>query len=138
MEQRRPVLSNGSLESTRERSASRSLPLSQRRQQVLVLYLRGLQRKQIAYRLGLSPHTVRNHIRFVYERFGFSNRIEALRWALEQPTLVRQILSASCDGNHGAGVGQHPIAGLTSVDSELSEAIQWFRRESTERSLETT
>ncbi len=69
----------------------KSLP--PRRRQVLSLYLRGQTRKEIARGLGVSPHTVRNHIRLIYEEYGFSNRIEALRWALQQPLLAHQLLT---------------------------------------------
>ena len=44
--------------------------LSPRRNQVLLLLLNGDSRKQIAYKLGLSPHTVDDYIKQLYQHFG--------------------------------------------------------------------
>ena len=53
--------------------------LSAREIDVARLIANGLQAKEIADGLGLSPHTVANHIRNIYEKCGVSNRIELLR-----------------------------------------------------------
>ena len=139
MELYRPPVQNRARSSAARVFASRAVPLTPRRGQVLVLYLSGQQRKQIARGLGVSSHTVRNHIRNVYEQLGFSNRVEALRWALEQPTLAEQIFKLSGfaveqDGTEGPrGTRANP----TSFEDAVGEAIGFFRREVIESSLET-
>lgn len=52
--------------------------LSQRQQQTLNLLLAGCSEKQVAERLGLSPHTVHVHVRGVYRRLGVNTRAELL------------------------------------------------------------
>jgi DNA-binding CsgD family transcriptional regulator len=112
--------------------------LPPRRGQVLSLYLRGQTRKEIAHGLGVSPHTVRNHIRLVYEEYGFSNRIEALRWALQQPLLAHELLTRRKDetaihSDHRQRIeDREPI----SIESAIAEAIMYFQNKVTECSLE--
>ena len=50
--------------------------LSWRQRQVLALLLRGETQKEIAARLGLSPHTVHDYVRDLYTSLGVTNRAE--------------------------------------------------------------
>ena len=52
--------------------------LTPRQQQVLDSLLRGLGNKEIAFALHISPHTVHNHVKAVYQDFGVSSRGELL------------------------------------------------------------
>jgi len=52
--------------------------LTPRQQQVLDSLLRGLGNKEIAFALHISPHTVHNHVKAVYQAFGVSSRGELL------------------------------------------------------------
>lgn len=118
----------------------RTVPLPPRRREVLALYLAGQRRKQIARLLGVSPHTIRNHIRLVYEDFGFTNRIEALRWAMEQPDLAQQIMQLSAPGseekgNTTTGISTRVPSGL---DQAIGEAIKFFQNEVINDSTEGT
>jgi len=52
--------------------------LSARQREVLALLAEGIRAGEIAERLGLSPTTVRNHIRAILHRLGCHSQIEAL------------------------------------------------------------
>lgn len=56
-------------------------PLTDRERQILKLVEAGLQNKQIAERLGLSPGTVRNYLTEAMEKLQAGNRVEAFRMA---------------------------------------------------------
>ena len=42
----------------------------------------GLSDRQIASRLGISPRTVDNHLRHIFEKTGVSSRTALATWAL--------------------------------------------------------
>ncbi|MFZ5854211.1 MAG: helix-turn-helix domain-containing protein [Chloroflexota bacterium] len=50
--------------------------LTRREQQITQLISYGLSTGEIAHRLGLSPHTVRDHLKQVFEKVGVSSRGE--------------------------------------------------------------
>jgi len=52
--------------------------LTPRQQQVLESLLTGRSKKEIAFALHISPHTVHNHVKAVYQAFGVSSRGELL------------------------------------------------------------
>ena len=52
--------------------------LSAREREVLDLLAEGLPYKQIADRLGISPHTVHNHLRSIYGKLHVQSRTEAV------------------------------------------------------------
>jgi DNA-binding CsgD family transcriptional regulator len=54
--------------------------ISKRELEVIDSLLRGLTAQEVAVSMCLSFHTVRTHIRNVYEKIGVANRIELLRW----------------------------------------------------------
>ena len=56
--------------------------LSRREAEVLLLIARGNSNKEIAYELGISYHTVVNHVRNLFEKLEVHNRTEATRIAL--------------------------------------------------------
>ncbi len=58
------------------------LYLPPRLKQVLALMAEGRTQKEIAYELGLSPHTVRAYIEKIYERLGTLDRVQAVSTAL--------------------------------------------------------
>jgi DNA-binding NarL/FixJ family response regulator len=67
----------------------RSLPpqpvapeLSQREHDVLTLLVMGLDNAEIGRRLGLSPHTVKQHVSRLLEKLGVENRVQAVAFAL--------------------------------------------------------
>jgi DNA-binding NarL/FixJ family response regulator len=56
-------------------------PLSEREREVLGLIATGATNKEIAARLFLSPHTVKEHASALYRKLGVKNRAEATRRA---------------------------------------------------------
>jgi DNA-binding NarL/FixJ family response regulator len=63
------------------RSEHPSAPLSGREREVLGLVASGATNKEIAERLYLSPHTVKEHTSTLYRKLGVRNRAEAVRRA---------------------------------------------------------
>jgi DNA-binding NarL/FixJ family response regulator len=63
-------------------------PLSEREQEVLSLIATGSTNKEIAARLHLSPHTVKEHTSAIYRKLGVRNRAEATRQAQRLKILV--------------------------------------------------
>ena len=58
-----------------------ALSLSPRQRQTLQHLLDGSGEKQIAARLGVSPHTVHHYVKVLYRHFDVSSRSELLaRW----------------------------------------------------------
>jgi DNA-binding NarL/FixJ family response regulator len=58
-----------------------STPLSAREREVLTLIASGATNREIAKRLYLSPHTVKEHASSLYRKLGVKNRAEAARRA---------------------------------------------------------
>ncbi len=58
--------------------ASEVETLTKRESEILENLARGLSYKEIADRLGLSPHTVNNHLRRIYEKLHVQTRTEAV------------------------------------------------------------
>jgi DNA-binding NarL/FixJ family response regulator len=50
--------------------------LTQREEQIVNMVIEGLPNHEIAVKLGVSVHTVKNHLFHVYEKLGVSNRVE--------------------------------------------------------------
>lgn len=61
--------------------------LSEREQEVLGLLVQGYNYKQIAEKLFISPETVRNHIRNIYEKLHVHSRSAAVAKAIKQGLL---------------------------------------------------
>lgn len=53
-------------------------PLTTRERHILDLWARGLQQKQIAAELCLSPETVKKHLKNVYKKLNAHNKLQAL------------------------------------------------------------
>lgn len=68
------------LQKGRERLAD----LSQRERDVLKLIAMGLPNDEIAARLFISPHTVKNHVSSIYRKLGVDDRTQVALIALRQ------------------------------------------------------
>jgi DNA-binding NarL/FixJ family response regulator len=66
----------GDREPVRMVSARGILLLSRREQQVANMVVEGLTNQEIAGKLGVSAHTVKNHLFRIYEKLGISSRME--------------------------------------------------------------
>ena len=58
--------------------------LTKREWGVTRLVAEGLRNEEIALKLGISEHTVRNYLCHVFEKLGLSSRVELVLWALSQ------------------------------------------------------
>lgn len=58
--------------------ASSDTILSQREVEVIQLSSKGLQHKEIAFRLGVSTETVKKHMRNIYQKLQVQNKVEAI------------------------------------------------------------
>ena len=67
--------------------------LTPREQDVLRCLSEGLSNREIALRLGLSQHTVKNYLLHVFDKLGVSSRVEALlqTYALDQPGAMKEV-----------------------------------------------
>jgi DNA-binding NarL/FixJ family response regulator len=56
-------------------------PISDREREVLALVGAGVANKQIAFRLGISPKTVKSHLSHIFRQIGVNDRLQAALWA---------------------------------------------------------
>src|SRR5215469_730415 len=70
---------------TRLLGADGAVLLSAREQQVVRFVAEGLSNREIAVRLHLSEHTVKNYIFHIFNKLGISNRVELVLYAANQP-----------------------------------------------------
>jgi len=57
--------------------------LSEKERKILLLISKGLSNEQIAERLNLGKHTIRNYVSALYEKIGAKDRFGAIRIAIE-------------------------------------------------------
>jgi len=58
--------------------------LTKREQELVPLVAHGLTNKEISARLGLSEHTIKNHLFRIYEKLGISSRVELILYAVAE------------------------------------------------------
>ena len=65
--------------------SAKGIPLlSKREEQIAHMVAEGLPNHEISSKLGVSPHTVKNHLFRIYEKLGISNRVELVLYALSK------------------------------------------------------
>jgi DNA-binding NarL/FixJ family response regulator len=64
------------------------LVLTPRESDIAALIADGLQNNEIAFRLNLSPATVRTHLRHIFRRLGIANRAQLAAWITDHPPTV--------------------------------------------------
>jgi DNA-binding NarL/FixJ family response regulator len=62
-----------------------SCVLTPREEEVVQLLSEGLRNREIAARLNLSDNTIKNYIFRIFEKLGFSNRVEVVLYATSRP-----------------------------------------------------
>lgn len=85
-----PFVARRVLEAFKSRGEAKDVQngqISDREQEVLALLVQGSNYKQIAEKLFISPETVRNHIRNIYEKLHVHSRSEAVAKAIRQGLL---------------------------------------------------
>jgi DNA-binding NarL/FixJ family response regulator len=53
---------------------------SPRQQQVIELVAQGLKNSEVAEIIGTTEHVIKNHLRVIYDKLGFWNRVELALW----------------------------------------------------------
>ncbi|MBA3916547.1 MAG: response regulator transcription factor [Acidobacteriales bacterium] len=103
--------------------------LSKREQEVVRCVAEGLSNREIAQRLGLTEHTVKNYLFRIFDKLGVSKRVEVVLYAY---SLGNQIMSGEEAGRKPEAVepkapapARTRAAGLGATDAEL-----WQRRQS--------
>lgn len=64
-----------------------SAPLTHREAQVAHLVAEGLSNREVSNKLGLSEHTIKNYLFRIFDKLGLSNRVELIRYVLQQREL---------------------------------------------------
>ena len=124
---------------------SRGLNLLSKREEEVVRYLaEGLTNREIARRIGLSQHTVKNYLFRIFEKLGVSNRMELVAMTLSQGAAPLQALLidptenyddatlSSCRkaAQHGVVAAQLALARMLSLgrkkDRDPQEAYIWL------------
>ncbi|THF76033.1 response regulator [Cohnella fermenti] len=59
-------------------------PLTAREKEILQEVARGLKNREVALALGLSEHTVKNHLKNILQKLHLDNRVQLTRYAYEQ------------------------------------------------------
>ncbi|MOA48195.1 Transcriptional regulatory protein DegU [compost metagenome] len=62
--------------------------LTTREQEILSNVADGLTNKEIAEKLNISEHTVKNHLKNILHKLQLQNRVQLTRYALEQGLLL--------------------------------------------------
>jgi DNA-binding NarL/FixJ family response regulator len=68
---------------SKKRTTEVTIEFSDKERQIIELCREGLQSKQIADRLELSPRTVENHKTRIFHKLGINNTVEMLQYALK-------------------------------------------------------
>jgi DNA-binding NarL/FixJ family response regulator len=113
----------------RLRDAKGEVLLSKREEDVVSAVVEGLTNREIADRLELSEHTIKNYLFRVFDKLGVSSRAELILYTLNQVgNLSWQAVSASLQISGGQG---HPA-------SQESQAIVQCCHEAAERLIAVT
>jgi DNA-binding NarL/FixJ family response regulator len=65
-------------------NAEGSSPLTEREMAVVQCVADGLTNKEVAARLGVSPHTIKNYLFRIFDKVGVSSRIELIYYAMSR------------------------------------------------------
>jgi len=94
--------------------------LSKREQQVVQSLAEGLTNQEIAERLGLSQHTVKNYLFRVFDKLGVSNRIELLFMTLSDPNAIS---STAGNGAKASGLSSWEHSPLVDCEKAAAEGV---------------
>ena len=121
--------------------------LSKREADVVACLAEGLTNREIGERLGLSQHTIKNHMFRIFDKLGVSNRIELMFMTLSQgpaaPPLLQDLLKdptgdydeatlAFCEkaAEHGVLAAQLMLACIAwtrrASDSDVIRSYMWY------------
>ena len=98
--------------------------LSKRELEVVRCLAEGLTNREIADRLGLSQHTIKNYLFRVFDKLGVSSRLELLFMTLAQPIvpqLAGPAFENAANGNHRSPDALKSRSNRTRVVGSVSE-----------------
>jgi DNA-binding CsgD family transcriptional regulator len=99
--------------------------LSGRELEAVQLAVRGYTNSEIADKMGLSEHTVRNYMFRAFEKLGVSSRVEMLFYVLNQST-GRSLPSVSAPRASSTSIGElQAAAGAGSISAQLELATKY-------------
>lgn len=71
-------------------NAAEARLISKREKDVVRLVVEGLSNREIAQRLDLSEHTVKNYVFRIFDKLGVSSRVELVHYALAHKEILRE------------------------------------------------
>jgi len=95
--------------------------LSRREQEVVRCVAEGLSNREIAQRLGLTEHTVKNYLFRIFDKLGVSKRVEVVLYAYSLSSAPEVVPSTSHSGN-GKAKAFPPAATAATAGPRLSSA----------------
>ncbi len=79
------------VEATIDADGLKSLGLSPRQAEIVILAIRGASTKEVARQLEISPETVKTHLSTIYRVCGVSTRVELSSWARRHGLVFEEI-----------------------------------------------
>ena len=79
--------------------------LSRREQEVVRCVAEGLSNREIAQRLGLTEHTVKNYLFRIFDKLGVSSRVELILYAVSSAKRVQSAVVESVENEGDAADG---------------------------------
>jgi DNA-binding NarL/FixJ family response regulator len=79
-----PALTQAFIEEVRLVNRPSEAPLSRREVEILQKVAYGATTKEVASKLGISPHTVKTHLERIFEKLGANDRAQAVAIAIRQ------------------------------------------------------
>ena len=108
--------------SVRPLAASALNQLSARELDVVTCLAEGLSNREIAQRLKLSRHTVKNYMFKIFDKLGVSSRVELLFYVLSRPVTENRNINPANNGNNGGRSAKElalPINGPAQRETEI-------------------
>ena len=98
--------------------------LSKRELEVVQYLVQGLTNREIADRIGLSQHTVKNYLFRIFDKLGVSSRVELLFLALSQSTNPTDSSASDSESRSGDATDERTLATLKNKAERGSPAAQ--------------
>jgi len=77
-----PTLTRAFIEEAQYVDSRPDTPLSRRESEILQMVAYGATTKEVAHKLGISPHTVKTHLERIFEKLGANDRAQAVAIAI--------------------------------------------------------
>ncbi len=98
--------------------------LSDREKEILKLVATGVSNKEIAYHLGISPNTVKVHLRNVFTKIGAASRTEAALTAVRMGLVDQIAPAAESEVEPGVETGPNLLVTGVQITEEPANSLQ--------------